>query len=325
MSQLGKPSAREEQGQRLAESLRRQLGPTGCDALRAAGVFELMLNPDGQLWQDRHGTGMSSIGTMQAPAAETFIGTVASMLRSTVTRESPILECELPNDPPFYGARFEAMLPPVVEAPTFTIRLPASRLFTLQDYVEHGIMTPRQRFVIQEAVEARQNILVVGGTTTGKTTLTNAILNYMSTVAVDHRLVLLEDTRELRCTSPNVVALRTSSTITMQRLLMATMRLRPDRIVVGEVRDGAALSLLKAWNTGHPGGASTIHANDARAGLVRLEQLIAEVSPTPMPALIAEAIDLIVSIAHTSEGRRIREVVAVTGYVDGAYQTNNLE
>ena len=320
-----KLSARDEQARRLAETLRRQLGPLGCQVLQEPGVFELMLNPDGRLWEDRHGFGMKPIGRMTPSAAESFIGTVASTLRGTVTRENPILECELPADAPFFGGRFEAVIPPAVAAPIFAIRLRASQVFTLADYVEQGVMTPGQRAVIERAVRERQNILVVGGTTTGKTTLANAVLAYMAEVAPEHRLVVIEDTAELRCPAENVVALRATDTVDMQRLLKATMRLRPDRIVVGEVRGGEALALLKAWNTGHPGGLSTAHANDARAGLVRVEQLIAEVSITPMHALIAEAVDLIVSIARTPEGRRVREVVAVRGFEAGAYQFTNPE
>jgi Flp pilus assembly CpaF family ATPase len=136
-----------------------------------------------------------------------------------------------------------------------------------------------------------------------------------------HRLVIMEDTAEIQCTAQNAVVMRATDTVDMQRLLKATMRLRPDRIIVGEVRGGEALSLLKAWNTGHPGGVCTVHANHARAGLQRIEQLIAEVSQTPMRALIAEAVNLIVSIVKTDSapGRRIEEVVTVTGLADGNY------
>ena len=318
-------SARDEQARRLAETLRRQLGPVGCHILTEPGVFELILNTDGRLWEDRHGSGMRPVGVMSASAAESFIGTVASTLRTTVTRDSPILECELPPDAPFFGARFAASIPPIVAAPEFAIRLRASTVFSLADYVEQKVMTPGQQTVIQRAVGERQNILVVGGTTSGKTTLCNAVLAYMAEVAPEHRLVIIEDTPELQCASENVLAYRATGSVTMQQLLKTTMRRRPDRIIVGEVRGGEALALLKAWNTGHPGGVCTVHANDARAGLVRIEQLIAEVSITPMQALIAEAVDLIVSIGRTPEGRRIREVVAVNGYTAGAYQFTNLQ
>jgi P-type conjugative transfer ATPase TrbB len=240
-------------------------------------LIELMLNADGTVWADRLGQGMAPVGRMPSASAESFIGTVASTLRSTVTRENPILECELPLDSPFDGSRFEALIPPVVPAPVFTIRRKASAVFTLQEYERQGIMSPRQRAAIEAAVAQRHNILVVGGTGTGKTTLTNGVIDHMVQAAPQHRIVIIEDTSELQCAAKNAVVMRATDTVDMQRLLKATMRLRPDRIIVGEVRGGEALSLLKAWNTGHPGGVCTVHANHARAGLQRIEQLIAEV------------------------------------------------
>jgi P-type conjugative transfer ATPase TrbB len=326
MMDQGKPSSREEQARRVTESMKRQLGPF-CALLTERDLVELMLNADGTVWADRLGQGMSPVGTMQPASAESFIGTVASTLRSTVTRDSPILECELPAYPPFEGSRFEALVPPVVSAPVFTIRRKASAVFTLGEYERQGIMSAWQRSAIEAAVTRRQNILIVGGTGTGKTTLANAIIDQMVQAAPQHRLVIIEDTSELQCAADNAVSLRATDTVDMQRLLKATMRLRPDRIIVGEVRGGEALSLLKAWNTGHPGGISTVHANHARAGLQRLEQLIAEVSRAPMRALIAEAVNLIVSIvkADESPGRRIDEVVAVQGFVDPDYQFANVE
>jgi type IV secretion system protein VirB11 len=233
----------------------------------------------------------------------------------------------LPAYPPFEGARFEALMPPVVYAPVFTIRRKASAVFTLAEYEHQGIMSAHQRRAIETAVVQRRNILIVGGTSSGKTTLTNAVIAEIVRATPQHRLVIIEDTCELQCAADNAVALRATDTVDMQRLLRATMRLRPDRIIVGEVRGGEALVLLKAWNTGHPGGASTVHANHARAGLRCLEQLIAEVSRAPMRALIAEAVNLIVSIAKTDEapGRRVDEVVAVRGVANGEYQSVNVE
>ena len=306
--------------------MKRQLGPFVA-SLAEPGVVELMLNADGMIWIDRLGHGMSPIGRLPSVSAELFIGTVASTLRGTVTRENPILECELPAEPPFDGSRFEALIPPVVSAPVFTIRRKASAVFTLEEYERQGIMSASQRATIQAAVAERRNILVVGGTGTGKTTLTNAIIGHMVHAAPQHRLVIIEDTSELQCAAQNAVVLRATDTVDMQRLLKATMRLRPDRIIVGEVRGGEALSLLKAWNTGHPGGVCTVHANHARAGLHRIEQLIAEVSQTPMRPLIAEAVNLIVSIVKTDQppGRRIDETVSVTGFDGRDYQFSNQE
>jgi type IV secretion system protein TrbB len=276
---------------------------------------EIMLNADGTLWIERLSAGMECIGTMLPSQAESVICSVAAYHKEIVTRENPIFEGELPLN----GERFEALIPPVVSAPVFTIRLKASKIFTLAEYVSASIMTEHQREMIESAVLNRQNILVVGGTGTGKTTLTNAIIEAIERLAPDHRLIIIEDTAEIQCSAKNVNLLHATDTVDMLRLLKATMRLRPDRILVGEVRGPEALALLKAWNTGHPGGAATVHANSARAGLIRLEQLIAETSANPMQRLIAEAVNVIVSIIKTPEGRKIDEILTVRGFQDGDY------
>jgi P-type conjugative transfer ATPase TrbB len=304
---------------RMMEKLRRELGPQICAFLERPDVIEIMLNPDGNLWIDRLGGAMEKVGRMSAMQAEALMGTVASTLRTTISRERPILECELPLD----GSRFEAVIPPIVSAPCFTIRRKAVKVFTLADYVSSGIMTGGQRYAIERAARDRQNILVVGGTTTGKTTLTNAILRFIAEASPDHRIVIIEDTAELQCTIDNHVMLRVSHNVDQLQLLKVTMRLRPDRICLGEARGLEALALLKAWNTGHPGGVCTVHANSARAGLIRMEQLIAEGTPAPMGALIGEAVNIIVSIAKTSEGRRVKEVLSVQGFEDGQYLFSN--
>ena len=273
MADPGKSSTREEQTRRLAESMKRQLGAF-CGLLHESDVVELMPNADGTVWVDRLGRSMRPAGTMPPATAESFIATVASTLRGAVTRENPILECELPLD----GSRFEALIPPVVSAPVFTIRRKASAVFTLREYQRQEIMTARQREAIETAVAQRQNILVVVGTGSGKTTLANGIINHMVEASQGHRLVIIVDTAEIQCAARNAVVMRATDTVDLLRLLKATMRLRPDRIIVGEVRGGEALSLLKAWNTGHPGGVCTVHANHARAGLQRIGQLIAEVA-----------------------------------------------
>src|SRR6516165_1254517 len=267
-------SVRAEIERRLIAAMRQQLGRGVCDRLDDPAVIEILLNPDGILWEDRLGEGMREIGTMSAVAAESFISVVASSLHTEITRANPILEAELP----IRGARFEALIRPAVQAPVFNIRLKAVKIFTLADYVADGIMTARQRAVIEDENAARHNILVVGGTGSGKTTLANAILAHTAEVAPDDRIVLLEDTIELQCNARNHVALRTTDTVDMRRLVRASMRLRPDCIVVGEVRGGEALDMLKAWNTGHKGGLCTLHANSARSALTRLEQLVAEVT-----------------------------------------------
>lgn len=303
--------------QRLARQLEDALGPTIGAALNEPTVVEIMLNPDGRLFVERVGQGIAAAGTLDASAAEIIIGLVAHALQTEVNQDRPIISGELPIN----GHRFEGLLPPVVASPSFSIRKRASMLIELDAYVANGVMTESQAATIRAAVEARMNIVIAGGTGSGKTTLANAIISEVVRSSPEHRIVILEDTAEIRCAARNAIALHTSETADMARLLKSTMRLRPDRIIVGEVRDGAALTLLKAWNTGHPGGVATVHANDAHSALVRLEQLVAEVSTMPMREVIGEAVDLIVSIERTAHGRRVKDIIVVEGFRNGSYQT----
>jgi type IV secretion system protein TrbB len=308
---LNGATAAEEQAKRLREKLERELGETVVAALADPRVVEVMLNADGFLWLDVLGEGLNNTGVrMSATQAENLLRTIASALDLVANAEHPLLEGILPID----GSRFAGILPPVSDRPVFAIRKRASLIFTLGDYVQAGICSALQADAIRRGVEQRENILIVGSTGSGKTTLANAVLSEISARHPEQRVVIIEDTVELQCSAPNHVALKTSDGVDMTRLLRTTMRLRPDRIVVGEVRGAEALALLKAWNTGHPGGVATVHANGAIAGLVRLEQLIGEANVPPQPHLIAEAVDLIVSIVRTPAGRRIQEIVRVTGY-----------
>jgi type IV secretion system protein VirB11 len=304
---------------RLVRKLQDALGDQLCVALDDATVVEIMLNPDGRLFIERLGHGVTEAGVMTPAAAEVVIGSVAHALQSEADDERPIISGELPIG----GHRFEGLLPPVVSGPAFTIRRRASRLIPLSDYVSSKVMTQGQASAIRSAIDARMNIVISGGTGSGKTTLANAIIAEIVLSAPDDRMVILEDTAEIQCAAENAVCLHTSDTIDMARLLKSTLRLRPDRIIVGEVRDGAALTLLKAWNTGHPGGVTTIHSNTAMSALRRLEQLTAEASQQPMQEVIGEAVDLVVSIERTGKGRRVREVIHIEGYRNNHYQTEH--
>jgi len=304
---------------RLIRKLQDALGDHLCVALDDPTVVEIMLNPDRKLFIERLGQGISPAGEMSNAAAEIVIGSVAHVLASEVDDERPIVSGELPIG----GHRFEGLLPPIVSGPSFTIRRRASRLIPLDDYVSKKIMTTDHAAVIRNAIKSRLNIVVSGGTGSGKTTLANAIIAEIVDHWPDDRLVILEDTAEIQCAASNSVALHTSDGVDMARLLKSTMRLRPDRIIVGEVRDGAALTLLKAWNTGHPGGLCTIHSNTAKSALQRLEQLTAEVSQQPMQAVIGDAVDLIISIERTPKGRRVSEILHVSRFFGGQYQTES--
>lgn len=312
---------------RQMEALRRSFGPQVMSCFRDDSVVEIMLNTDGSLWVDKMGEGMSRLGEMTPVQAMACVQAAAALIGSVVNAAEPILECELPNGgSEFGGARLEALIPPIVSSPVFAIRKKALLIFGLRNYVDRGILPPAGLEIIEDAVRCRRNILISGGTGTGKTTLANAVLDAVAVHDPDSRIVIIEDTLELQCAAANAVFLRTSDHADQQRLLRATMRMRPDRIVVGEVRDRSALALLKSWNTGHPGGVATVHANDARSALIRVGQLIQEANVPPAPELIAEAINLVVSIKRTpgSPGRVIDEILSVDGWTGGEFVCTSL-
>ncbi len=302
---------------RGARMLRTALGPAIAGWLLDPSVGEVMLNPDGRLWIDRLAGGLEDTGERLSFAdGERIIRLVAHHVGAEVHAERPRLSAELPGT----GERFEGLLPPVVAGPAFAIRRPAIAVFTLGDYVHTGVMSAAQAEVLRSAVHARANILVAGGTSTGKTTLVNALLAEVALTG--DRVVLIEDTRELQCAAPNLVALRTKDgAASLTDLVRSALRLRPDRIPIGEVRGGEALDLIKAWGTGHPGGVGTLHAGSALGALRRLDQLVQEAVVTVPRALIAETIDLIAVLAGRGAARRLVELAEVQGLgPDGDYR-----
>ncbi len=328
-----------EQTARFKDKLTRELGGAVMACLEDDTTEDVVLNPDSTLWIKRTRSAFTAIGTMGPTQAQSAFGTVAAMRGTVINHDQPILETELPLD----GSRFEAIVPPIVRRPVFAIRQRPRSIFTLDDYEAAGILTDskdelnrrrhRDEFVasvrgkkhadvIRWAVAERKNILVVGSTGSGKTTLVNAILHWLTQVSPKDRVLLIEDTPELQCAVENSVALLATGSVTMLDCLRACMRLKPTRIVVGEVRGGEAFTMLKAWNTGHPGGAATVHANDALSGLLRLESLVAEATSALQQKLIAEAVNLVVFVDEEREisaGRKVREVAVVLGYEEGRY------
>ena len=300
---------------RRIRMLRTAMGPLIAAALADPDVVEVMLNPDGSLWVDRLSTGRTPTGeTLSAADGERIIRLVAAHVGVEVHRGRPLLSAELPET----GERFEGVLPPASPAPAFALRKRAVGVIPLEDYVRDGVLAEGQVAFLRSAVRERQNILVAGGTSTGKTTLANALLAEIA--ATDDRVLVLEDTVELQCVAKDHVPLRTRpGVVSMTELVRATMRLRPDRVVVGEVRGGEALDLVKVWGTGHPGGIATVHAGSAQGALLRLEQLILEVAMTPPRALIAEAVNVVVFIAGRGRARKVRTVARVTGFDSNGY------
>lgn len=288
--------------------LRSALGPAVAQWLADPDVAEVMLNPDGRLWLDRLGGGLVPTGrSMSVTDAERVVRLVAHQVGGEAHAERPRVSAELPD-----GERFEGLLPPVVTAPAFAIRKAAVHALALSDYVATGVMSAGQASVLARALAERRTILVAGPTSSGKTTLLNTLLAEMA--GSDERLVILEDVRELRCEGANVLALRArEGSVTMAELVRSALRLRPDRIVVGEVRGGEALDLLKAWGTGHPGGIGALHAGTAAGALLRLEQLAQERAPLAPRRLIAETVELVAVIAGRGGDRRLSELAWLEG------------
>ncbi len=305
-------STQQVQERRLDELLKRQLGPRILAAIADPQITEIIVNEDGRLWFESYGSGMREAGVTLAPSqVESLIGTVAASLGTVANANNPIIEGELP----IAAIRFEGLLPPVARKPCCVMRKPAQVLFTVDDYVRDGILSDAYAEALRKAIDQRRNVVIAGGTGSGKTTLAGALINEMVERSdPNERYVIIEDTLEIQCRAKNLAQLHTAEGADMTRLVRTTMRLRPDRIIIGEVRGAEALALLKAWNTGHPGGVTTIHANSGKAALTRLSSLVQEAGVPPQPELIAETINLIAFIVRSSNGRRVSELVEVDGH-----------
>ncbi len=297
---------------RTQNKLKQDLGPLILSALLDDEIYEILLNPDGILWIDGY-KGKREYGLMGRDAAKNLINTVASVSDEIVTHKNPTFAGELwvEIDEEFKLFRFQAFIPPVVTYPAFAIRKRAGQVIPLQDYVKDEIITRQQEKIIEESIKQRMSIMVIGGTQSGKTTFCNAILDCIAQTHPQDRVIIIEDTQELKCNVKDSVTMRASPVKTMNDLIFDSMRIRPDRIIIGEVRGKEAHSLIKAWNTGHPGGVSTIHANSASSGLLRLEQLIMEAGVAPVPETIVEAVNVLVFIQKTSTGKKGRQVTSI--------------
>jgi type IV secretion system protein TrbB len=301
----------ETRERRLDEILHRQLGVHILAMIEDPSITDILVNDNGQVWYEARGGLYDGQFSLTSSQVESIIGTAAASLGAVANAEHPIVEGELPIG----RIRFEGLLPPVARKPCFALRLPARVLYTFADYEKDGIITVEQARVFRDAIKQKQNIAIGGGTGSGKTTLGGAVINEMVLLSEPAtRFVIIEDTLEIRCKARNLVQLHTSEHADMTRLVRATMRLRPDHIIVGEVRGGEALALLKAWGTGHPGGVTTVHANSAVSILTRLSSLVQEAGVPPQPEMIAETINLLVFIERRPEGRRVTEMLRVDGF-----------
>ncbi|MEB2146565.1 ATPase, T2SS/T4P/T4SS family [Xanthomonas campestris pv. campestris] len=306
---------------RLLDMMKSALGGAIGELLDDPAVEEVRVNPDGRLWYAKDGRRICHDHTLDVNTRARVIKIVADHVGEIADKDNPSFPAELPET----GYRFHAILPPESpDGPTFVIRKKSNLRLTLDDYVTNGQLTQHQRDIIVKAVHARDNIVIVGGTNTGKTTFANAVLYEMGRIT--GRVITLEDTLELRVEADEVVRLRTvrnrdQITRSMTHLLRDTLRMTPDRLIVGEVRGPEVMDMLDAWNTGHPGGLCTIHANSANEALERIEDLLVQGGFLPVPRKIARTVQIIVSIGfETIEAdggqkavRRVREVLRVRG------------
>jgi P-type conjugative transfer ATPase TrbB len=318
---VGCPDARDRDHDRTGDALIRYLGPAVTRAFADDDVTEVYVNPqDGIVRTDTRSRGKIATGVrLPSHRVEMFLNAVAASTGATLTREQPRLQAELPAAV-FHGSRLQGFIAPLTPGPSFTIRKPPTIVYTLDDYVKAGHLSQGQRDILGDAVTSHRNILVVGGTNSGKTTLVNAVLREITDRFPQERIVILEDTVELQCSAPDHLALRTGPQVTLAELVRSTLRTSPDRIIVGEVRGPEALDLLDAWATGHPGGVATVHASSPEGALLRLDRLAQRSNVPPQAALIADAIDVIALIQGGNGGRRVTDLVHVTGLdPDGRY------
>ena len=307
--------------ERIIDILTASLGPCGA-LLDDPHLVELMCNPDGAVWVESKGHARCWQTDYSMPVAlrENVIRILAGRMDLVCNSANPRLSTILPDT----GERFQGFVPPVVSAPCFAIRKPAIQIFTLEDYVRDGIMTVRQALLLEQAVRQRRNVMIGGGTGTGKTTACNALLAVMAEAG--ERVITLEDTPELQCPAPNTARLFTRpGLVTMQQLVQDTMRLRPDRIIIGEIRGVEAVDVLDAMSTGHP-GVCTVHAGSAAGVLPRMEQLVrrANIPQEVAREMLGTAQPVIAYLERTPTGRVLKELVSVEGYAAGAYQVGNL-
>lgn len=312
---------------RLYEKLYRDIGDDIIGYLEDKDVNEIMVNPDGKIWIDKSSSGLLSVGQLIKTQSYSIINDIAGIHNYVVTQQNPRLEAELPFFKIMRGERFTAQIPPIVSGPSFTIRKKSELIFTLDNYISSERLTTPQANVLRDLVKNRKNILVCGGPGSGKTIFTNALIQEAVKYDENQRFIILEDLPELQCIAPNKVQMVTSDNVNMTGLLRAAMRMRPDRILIGEVRGKEALDMLKAWNTGCPGGICTVHANGAEEAIQRITDLAMEAGLiVPPTKLVLHTIDAIVSIVRNENKKGyVREILSLGESSNGEYVFKKLD
>ena len=297
----------------IIELIKFNMGEEILNFLKDDDVTEIMVNDDKTVWIQTFSKGLINAGfEMSSTKSLSLIQVVASYSGKIIDAEEPILETEL-----YDGSRFTGVIFPLTISPTINIRKHSKRIYTFEEYISQNNLLPEQRDLITKSLINKENILIVGATGSGKTTFGNACLEYLS--SLEERLGILQDTLELQCHAKNRYYLKTAKGVSMSALVKVSLRMTPDRIIIGEIRDGAALAMLRAWNSGHNGGFCTIHSDNAKKALGQLEGYIEEVSQTPQKNFIADNINLIVVLKK----KKVIEISRLDGLKDnGQY---NLE
>jgi pilus assembly protein CpaF len=293
-------------------------------------VSEVMVNPSGRVFVERAGL-VEEVPDVAVDERnlKVAVKNIARSLGEDISEERPILDSRLPD-----GSRVAAVFPPCsIGGTTLTIRKFQTRFFTAEELVRSGTMPASVLVRLRAAIARRHNILISGGTSTGKTTLLNALAAFLPTA---ERVVVIEDTAELQIVRPNVVRFEARReqpdlpAVTIRDLLRATLRHRPDRVVLGEVRGGEAFDLLQALNTGHAGTLSTIHANSATQALARLASCVVQSGvDVPYQAVrqqIGDAIQYVLHLERVKGARVVTELLHVRRYdlTQDRYETDAL-
>lgn len=299
----------------------------GYDALQPLlddpAVSEIMINGHRDIFVERGGVTMpSGVQFESAEKLDDVIQTIVAKVNRVVNESSPIVDARLPD-----GSRVHVVLPPVsLRGATMTIRKFPERPMSMRDLVAKGTLPAEAASLLQTLVLAKYNLFIGGGTGAGKTTLLNALAQ---SIPADERIVTIEDSAELQIVGiPNVVSLETRNAntegkgeITMRQLIRASLRMRPNRIVVGEVRGGEAFDMLQAMNTGHDGSLSSGHGNNTRDMLSRLETMVLGAVPLPVEVIrsqMASAIDLMVHVSRMRDkSRKVTEISEIAGIRNG--------
>ena len=265
------PTANSQQ-ERIIKKIQRELGPIIMKALNDPNVTDINVNPDGNVWVERLDTSeIIQIATLTYHARESIIKTIATSLNEVANKESSTIGGELP----LLGARFEGVLPPVAKpGPGFSIRKKATRILTFKDYLKDRIINVAIYALLQDAIQNYDNVLIAGGTGTGKTTFINAYVDSISKDFPNDRLVICEDVDEIQSSVPNTFKMIANKNNPLGNCIKTMLRLSPKRIIIGEIREAdQAKEAFQAWNTGHKGGIFSLHANSALDAVQRLEDL----------------------------------------------------